>query len=87
MNHGVEACPRHRNSGFQPLPQDEQDPEEQEEHPEDAELEWNFPLLLCANTLIFLATFAEEHFGQLIFSEELLTSSSNSAPHFLQTYS
>jgi len=69
------------------LPQVEQVPEEQELQPEDAELERNFSPLLWANTLIFLETFGEEHFGQAIFSLELLTNSSNSSPHFLQIYS
>jgi protein O-mannosyl-transferase len=45
------------------------------------------PLLLCANTLIFLPTLGESHFGQQTFSLELLTNSSNSFPHFLQVYS
>jgi hypothetical protein len=69
------------------LPQLEQLPEEQELQPEEEELERNFWPLLWANTLIFLETLAEEHLGQDIFSLSVLTSSSNSSPHFVQIYS
>jgi hypothetical protein len=64
-----------------------QEPEWQEWQPPDAELEWNLPLLLCANTLIFLLTLGDSHLGQQTFSSELRTNSSNSFPHFLHLYS
>ena len=70
-----------------PFPQVVQELEWQEWQPEDAELEWNFPLLLCANTLIFLLTLDDSHDGQQTFSSEFRTNSSKSCPHFLHLYS
>ena len=50
------------------------------------EEERNLSPLLCAKTLIFFSTRADEHLGHFTFSF-FKTSSSNSSPHFLQIYS
>jgi hypothetical protein len=69
------------------LPHPVQEPEEQDEQPELAELDRNFSPLLCANTLIFLWTLPDRQRGQQTFSSEFRTNSSNSFLHFLHWYS